>query len=176
MIRRGFTIVELVITLTIMGILFTLAVVILNASQANGRDSERKGDAEAIATQLEAFYANVDSRVSQSGDAYPGMSRLTDAQIDSTLIEINPKSLRAPGVDVSAPISIVAATNTSEDPISVTPQPTTTTYVYQALYSNGSLCTSPTLAEYNAGECRKYNLYYFQETEGSVKVIRSKHQ
>lgn len=176
MTRRGFTVVELVITITVMGILFALAVVNINASQANSRDSERKGDAETIATQLETFYTTTDSRVSQSGDAYPGTTRLTDANIKATLPELDPKSSHAPGVSVTDPISIVAATNTSETVGGIIPQPTATTYVYQSLYSNGSLCTAPTATEYNAGECRKFNLYYYQEVDGSVQVIRSKHQ
>lgn len=36
--RRGFTIVELIITITIMGILLTLAVVNVGTTQLNARD------------------------------------------------------------------------------------------------------------------------------------------
>ena len=53
MTRRGFTIVELVITITIMGILLTVAIVNLNATQANGRDAERRGDVESLALNIE---------------------------------------------------------------------------------------------------------------------------
>lgn len=176
MIRRGFTVVELVITITVMGILLTLAVVALSSSQANARDSERQTDAEAIATALESFYTNVDSGVELSGNVYPGMSRLSDAEIYTTLPDIDEKSVRAPGVDTSSPISIVSATNATQTTSGVTPQPTETTYVYQALMRNGSLCTTPLQVNYDAGECRKFNLYYYQETDGSVHVIRSKHQ
>jgi prepilin-type N-terminal cleavage/methylation domain-containing protein len=53
---RGFTIVELIITITIMGILLTLAVVGVGTTQMNARDNERKADIEAIALHLESFY------------------------------------------------------------------------------------------------------------------------
>ena len=40
--RRGFTIVEIVIVMVIMGILLGLAVLNISSSQANTRDNERK--------------------------------------------------------------------------------------------------------------------------------------
>lgn len=176
MIRRGFTVVELVITITIMGILLTLAVVSLNTSQANARDAERKADAESIALHLESFYTTTDSALTQSGNVYPGMSALSDAAIYTTLPTLDTKSTHAPDVDLEDPISIVSATNTSESVDGVTPQPDGTTYVYQALKSDGTLCDAPTETDYEAGECRKFNLYYYQETTDSISVIRSKHQ
>lgn len=54
--RRGFTVVEMIITVTIMGILLTLAVVSVNTSQVKARDDERKTDVAAIANYLEAFF------------------------------------------------------------------------------------------------------------------------
>jgi prepilin-type N-terminal cleavage/methylation domain-containing protein len=57
MIRRGFTVVELIITITIMGILLLLTVVNVNASQVSARDNERVGDVEAIQANLESVYA-----------------------------------------------------------------------------------------------------------------------
>jgi len=56
--RRGFTIIELIIVVTIMGILLTIGVVNLRGSQANGRDAERKVDADTIALHLETYYTS----------------------------------------------------------------------------------------------------------------------
>ncbi len=56
--RRGFTIVELVIVITIMAILLTLGVVNLRSAQANARDTERKTDIESIAQHLETYYTS----------------------------------------------------------------------------------------------------------------------
>ena len=51
--RNGFTIVELVIVMTIMAILLALALVNISGSQVHGRDAKRKADAEAIAHGIE---------------------------------------------------------------------------------------------------------------------------
>ena len=56
--NRGFTIIELVIVITIMAILLTLGVVNLRGSQANGRDAERKTDIETIAQHLETYFTS----------------------------------------------------------------------------------------------------------------------
>ncbi|HEX8390519.1 MAG TPA: type II secretion system protein [Candidatus Saccharimonadales bacterium] len=56
--QSGFTIVELLIVIVIIGILATLVIVTFSGVQQKARDSERKTDINAIAGQLEAFYAN----------------------------------------------------------------------------------------------------------------------
>lgn len=55
--RRGFTVVEMIITVTIMGILLTLAVVSVNTSQVRARDDERRTDIASISLALESFYS-----------------------------------------------------------------------------------------------------------------------
>jgi prepilin-type N-terminal cleavage/methylation domain-containing protein len=58
MIRRGFTIIELIITITIMGILLTLAVVSVSATQMKARDDQRVSSAQAIGSYLDIFYVS----------------------------------------------------------------------------------------------------------------------
>jgi prepilin-type N-terminal cleavage/methylation domain-containing protein len=55
--QSGFTIVELLIVIVIIGILATLVIVTFSGVQQRARDSERKTDINAIAGQLEAAYA-----------------------------------------------------------------------------------------------------------------------
>lgn len=54
--KRGFTVVEVLITLVIMAILLTLGVVSLRGMQANARDKERQTDIETMARGLERRY------------------------------------------------------------------------------------------------------------------------
>jgi prepilin-type N-terminal cleavage/methylation domain-containing protein len=53
MSKRGFTIIEIVIVITIMGILLTLAVAGISSSQINARDTERTQDMTALTAHLE---------------------------------------------------------------------------------------------------------------------------
>lgn len=171
---RGFTIVELVITITIMGILLTLAVVSLSSSEANGRDSERKADVESLSFNLENFYANQDAGVVGSGGRYPGTTNMnSETKIRAQLPDVDPKNLRAPDVSESGPISVVMATNTSTSVSGITPRPTINNdvYVYQPLTTSGTLCTDSTTTE-----CRRFNVYYLNERDGTVEKVTSKHQ
>lgn len=54
--KRGFTVVELLVTMVIITIILGLGVVNLRSSLANGRDAERKSDIETIARGLEQRY------------------------------------------------------------------------------------------------------------------------
>lgn len=54
--NRGFTVVEVLVTLVIMAILMGLGTVGLRSTLANGRDAERKSDIEIIARGLETRY------------------------------------------------------------------------------------------------------------------------
>lgn len=172
--RRGFTIVELVIVITIMGILLTLAVVNLNSTQANARDAERQGDVEAIALNVENYYANQNPEIPQSGGSYIGLNYITDEEINTYLPDIDPKSTHAPDVPLDDPISIVPATNASTTPFGIAPQPSKSNdvYVYQPLTATGALCYD----RVTSGDCRRFNIYYYQESDNQVHMITSRHQ
>jgi len=175
MSRCGFTVVELLITITIMGILLTLAVVNLNSTQANARDAERKGDAEALAMNLEDYYRNEDPALFfKGGGYYLGAALIADdTSVKAHLPDIDLKNTRAPGKSESDPTSFVAATNNVTTTTGVQPQPSASNdiYVYQPLTKDGALCDLPT-----NGDCRRFNLYYYQETTNTVEMITSKNQ
>lgn len=177
MSRRGFTIVELIITITIMGILLTLAVVNLNSTQVNSRDVERKTDVETIAIALEGYYNSNDTSHSGAadlaGDSYPATINISDdTNLKTALPGIDPRAIRAPGVETTDPKSLVVAENNVQTTTGVLPQPTISTYVYQPIKKDNSLCTQ--IVTY--GDCRKFNLYYKLEADGVVYKVTSKHQ
>jgi prepilin-type N-terminal cleavage/methylation domain-containing protein len=161
--RAGFTIVELLITLTIMVILITLATVNLANSMASARDVERKTDVENIMVYQENQYV-------RNGGWYFPVSAAGAGAL-SWYENFDKNNLRAPGI-VDPAISLVGATNATQTTTGVAPAPTEDTYVYQPLTSAGLRCT-------NAGppnECRKYNIFYVRESDGVIVKLSSKNQ
>jgi type II secretion system protein G len=71
----GFTIVELLIVIVVIGILAALVIVTYNGIQQKARDTERKTDVNAIASHLEAYNA-------QNG-RYPTLANVNDATFRS---------------------------------------------------------------------------------------------
>jgi prepilin-type N-terminal cleavage/methylation domain-containing protein len=69
--QKGFTIVELLIVIVVIGILATLVIVTFSGIQRKARDTERKTDINAVTSQLEAFYAEA--------GYYPLLANLNDA-------------------------------------------------------------------------------------------------
>ena len=55
--KKGFTIVELLIVIVVIGILATLVIVTFTGIQQKGRNSQRQTDINAIQSQAEAFFA-----------------------------------------------------------------------------------------------------------------------
>ncbi len=69
--NRGFTIVELLIVIVVIGILATLVITTYNGIQEKARDTKRKTDINAIQGQVEAFQA-------QNGK-YPTLDNINDS-------------------------------------------------------------------------------------------------
>ncbi len=165
--RHGFTIVELMIAVTVMGILIVLAVVNVSSSQMKARDDERKTDIQAIQLALETYYT-VGNDTSQNSGSYPPTSLTSsESKVKEFLRDINTQSVISPNQS-SVTASFKPATNAEQAVDSVTPQPTANTYVYQPLTTANSLCTS--------GECRRYNLFYKLESDNTVYRVTSKAQ
>jgi len=165
MSRRGFTIVELIITISIMAILLTLGTISLSGSQANARDSERKTDIENITLHIETYYKSGLNGNYEVG-RYPS-TNFVGQETTTAIPDIDPKSLIAPGQSSS---SFIAATNNVQTTDGISPQPTINQYVYQPLQQSGDLCTT------GAQQCQKFNLYYRLETDNTIYVTTSKNQ
>lgn len=171
MVRRGFTVVEIIITVTIMGILLVLAVVNLNATQVKARDDERRADVEAIASAFETYYQRgtltVEPGTYPSTATSSGTNNTIRTNVDN---DISIQSLLAPGINDPAFKSLISATNTVQTVAGVTPQPTYDQYVYQPLQASGALCTGV------AQGCRKFNIYYRLEADNTVYQFMSRSQ
>ena len=79
--NQGFTIVELLIVIVVIGILALLVITTYSGIQAKARNSKRQSDVKSLQTQLEAFF-------SQNG-YYPSLTDMNSA----TFLSANIKSL-----------------------------------------------------------------------------------
>lgn len=59
--KKGFTLVELLVVISIIGLLSTIAVVSLGSARTKARDAKRIADVKQISTSLEQYYADVGS-------------------------------------------------------------------------------------------------------------------
>lgn len=89
--QGGFTIVELLIVIIIIGILATLVVVQFTNQQKKARDAQRKTDIGALETHLEAYYAE--------NGKYPVLSSLNS----TTLKGLKAETLKDPKGTANAP-------------------------------------------------------------------------
>ena len=71
----GFTIVELLIVIVVIGILAALVIVTYNGIQQKARDTERKTDIKALQGHLEAYWAN--------NAKYPTLANVNDSTFRS---------------------------------------------------------------------------------------------
>lgn len=70
----GFTLLELLIVIAIIGILVSVGVVSYAAAQKKSRDSKRRGDIKAIQSGYEQYYA-------ENSSAYPSNCNLTSTYL-----------------------------------------------------------------------------------------------
>ncbi len=149
---RGFTIVELIVAMIIIGILATLVIANFSVIQPRARDSERKAEAETIATYLEAEF--------QRNGQYPSATTMTGSVsgVQAALKGISSSVIAAPGVTVGTN-SIVA--------FSAAPPPGLTVSQYGYWTSSSATCTS----SYNVTDCGTYVLVYKKEVGSGLVYI-----
>lgn len=154
----GFTIIELTVVVTVIGILATVTIFAVRGLDVSARDRERESDATSIARQLEIIYNNQ----TLGSPTYPGTSSLSAANNAEIFGGKQPDVVKAPN---GSAFSLVAAGSTSPATTAgITPRPLATTYVYQPLKLDGTQCASG---------CSKFNLYYLKESTNTVQMIRS---
>jgi prepilin-type N-terminal cleavage/methylation domain-containing protein len=158
---RGFTLIELIVVVVVIGLLIPLTMFTMNGLTLAAQDREREGDVSAIARQLELVYTN---KLVDNAPNYPGIDSLSASDKTAIFGGGTTGVTEAPGTNA---FSIVGASNANANTTTVSPQPTITTYVYQPLTAAGDLCTS---------KCGKFNLYYLKKSDNTVVMVKSKRQ
>lgn len=148
--QRGFTIVELLIVIVVIGILALLVVTTYGGIQAKARDSQRQADLAAIQTQVEAFYAN--------NNYYPTAADINNATWRTTNMKsIDAEALKDPSGDAST-LSTTAASATNDG-----------VYGYVATIDDDGDPATPGTACTTAGtECDGYTLTAYLESSETV--------
>jgi prepilin-type N-terminal cleavage/methylation domain-containing protein len=153
-IKSGFTIVEILIVIAIIGILSTIGLVSFTRYQQDARDSQRSSKATILAEALEKYY-------DKNGE-YPSCSALTGTS--STVI-----TSVLPGVEQN---TLVAPGNSSADNSIKCQELTTSSPGDYFAYVGGD--TSPECLSGSA--CVLFTLEYRDESTGTIKSIDSRRQ
>lgn len=158
---RGYTLVEMMVTIVIIGILVGLSVTISRSYTNLGEDAERESDTRSIARAFEISYTK---NAPSSGPSYPTTTQATTVANYPALFNNQDLAItKAPASRTAT--SIVAASSTSAQ------QPTATQYVYQPFSSTGALCTAA-----SANDCVRFVIWYRDERTKSAKSVESIHQ
>jgi prepilin-type N-terminal cleavage/methylation domain-containing protein len=127
--QQGFTIVELLIVIVVIGILAALVITTFTGIQKKARDTERQTDIKAVHGQVEAYYA-------QNG-RYPTLTDINDSTWRTTNMKgLDTEALKDPKGS-AATLAAAAAANT---------------YSYDVQRTGGGTCDNST------NDCAQYTL------------------
>jgi prepilin-type N-terminal cleavage/methylation domain-containing protein len=138
---KGFTIVELLIVIVVIGILAALVLNSFRGVQERARDTERRTDTNSIATQLEVYYTD--------NGGYPQFTGQvdTDSWITANLKGADLNAWRAPGFNGNTMVN--SATPNKDQ------------YGYKPLQDDGTTaCTT--------APCAKFKIYWYSEKTNAV--------
>ncbi|MFS8118954.1 MAG: type II secretion system protein [Microcoleus sp.] len=175
--QRGFTIVELLIVIVVIGILAALVLNSFAGVQAKARDVERDTDVKALSTQLEVFYSQAGNgyypptyALSSTASGATGVNLQADTQVTSKLPGIDLNSMRAPNktansIFFNTTVGGAAPTATSGGAASAT-NAGIDGYNYQPTSASGATACA---AE---NTCTRFKIYYQREGAPGVLVTK----
>ncbi|MBW7944527.1 type II secretion system protein [Patescibacteria group bacterium] len=83
-LRKGFTLIELMVVVAIIGILMAAGILAFSNAQQNARDARRRADIDAISKALEQYYQNNDS-------AYPATASAINTYFPAGAVPTDPQ-------------------------------------------------------------------------------------
>ncbi len=152
-VSRGFTIVEIIMIITVSAIIIAIVIDSTVGFQSKARDTERSADAEIITKSIERYYK---AQAIVTGATYP------------------PTTIAASGLStIVSDVDAIAAPNQTGNSMSIAGSasaqtPTVSQYIYQPLNLDDSLCTTI--------PCVKFKFYYRLEAADTVITVSSLRQ
>lgn len=154
--KNGFTLIEVAVTVAIIGVLATLTIVTFTNQQTKARDSVRSSKATIIADSLEKYYSE--------HQEYPSVRAMLNTYGDNTgdavasRLSLNEKSILVMPQATSGVSNSLVGSLDSSDSIA---------YVAKSTVGNDNCQTSA------QGGCDEFTLSYKKESDGSIVTIES---
>lgn len=184
---RGFTVVEVLVVLVLIGILLALALVKLSSSQVGARDDTTRMNAETIARGIEEYfklgnpnysiasgrYPSVDEFRHAAGEDVPSIgSQVTGGYLDTWL-----SGAKLP---TTSKLRIITTTGQQpENSVNISDSTPAEVVTYEPLMFVPAGGGNPDRFDFcmtKTDECVKFNIYYRSESDNAIHTIRSEHQ
>jgi prepilin-type N-terminal cleavage/methylation domain-containing protein len=144
--QQGFTVIELIVVLVVIGILASLIVFSYNGVRSRDRDALRQSDIDTLQSQLEVFYAE--------NSRYPTLSQLNNSEwLAENMPDLNLETIKDPSWT-----DTTGCTNQNGEP-KLAESPTVNCYAYNPTSAAGEACDN------NKAPCAHYTLTASLETE-----------
>lgn len=148
--HSGFTIIELIVVMVVIGILAGISIISYNGLQERTRDTERKGDVDVIAAAFENYR-------DEKGQ-YPNKAQIDDVTFYDGL-RIPASAIVSPAQATSVTSSVIWANTTTD----------IAKYSYMAYQADGTACLDGSVT------CTKFTISYKSEQTGSAVATQSKY-